>query len=323
MKHSENLDQLVPALIKAQAEMGAIVKSEIVSGKKFSYGYATFEDIMEVVKPALETNGLVLSFMPDNLDGKPALTTFIGHISGQFTESTIPLISVSGGSNKAQALGIIFTYTKRYSSGAAFALPIIDDTDGRFDDSDYDDNIEVVDDDDDDVDEKFEQFENQVETTIKKFVNRYELDEEIAFAFLKKTPLSNGETFDDIGEIGAKILIKLAGIVIDNEIERFGLSEADTREPLAPTSKAIVKARDPDDIVRLTDEGLAILDILVEDAENEPEPEPEPAPKKKRGRPRKAKAEESEPIEEPADPDDADAINSFDDIPFAPDEEEE
>jgi hypothetical protein len=279
MKQSNELDQLIPALIKAQSEMGAVVKSEIVKGKKFSYGYATFEDIMEVVKPVLKENGLALSFLLDNLRGEPALTTVLAHTSGQFYESTIPLISVAGGSNAAQALGIIITYTKRYSSGAMFSLPIIDDTDGRFGDDDYEgeepepeprsrrkrkpepepepeeDSVEL------DI--------AKAQKPIDQFARKWKLPKSRVNAIMSKRPLEESEDMKQLKERMMYGLRGLADSVITDKEEELGLSKTASAEPLNPLFKAFIDATAPKEIDRITEESIEILNMVAKDAEED------------------------------------------------------
>lgn len=319
MEHSEDLDLLAQALIKAQNEMGAVVKSETVKGKSFSYQYATFEDILEVIKKPLADNGLVLTHMLDNINGAPAITTFVVHTSGQFMQATIPLVKVSGGSNAAQALGIVITYTKRYGTGAVFALPIVDDTDGRFADDDNTETVSTHKKTESNAD-PLDDLEQKIEATIQKFGKDFNIDKQVVFNLCEAKPLSEGTTADEIKTIGLNILLKLSRVVIDNEIDQLGLAIEFTKEVLAPISKAIVKAGTPKEIIELTEQGLALLELAAEDSGKEDkEPEPKPAPKSRRGRQQR----EPEPVEEsdnPDDDDDTEDLEAFDKIPFGDNE---
>lgn len=57
MNQSESITKLMPALIEAKKEMGVVNKSEQVSyGNK--YTYATLEDYLDIIAPALSNNSL-------------------------------------------------------------------------------------------------------------------------------------------------------------------------------------------------------------------------------------------------------------------------
>ncbi len=76
----------------------------------------------------LTKHGLSIMQLPDNIDGKPALTTIVMHTSGQFQKATTPLLIEK---ETAQGYGSALTYTRRYGYAAALQIVIDEDDDGN------------------------------------------------------------------------------------------------------------------------------------------------------------------------------------------------
>lgn len=123
MNSSENLSNLIPALIKAQAEItNATLDSK---NPHFKSQYASLESVLAAVKPALNKNDLVL-IQPIlvGADDKPFIKTTIIHKSGEYISSRAPVIFEK---HTAQAAGSGYTYARRYSLLALVAIGSEDD----------------------------------------------------------------------------------------------------------------------------------------------------------------------------------------------------
>src|SRR3990167_1808824 len=104
--------ELAAALAKAQSEFppierGKTVRVQTKTGGSYTFTYAPLDEILAAVKPVLSENGLALSQLLSNLDGKPALRTMLLHASGGFLEDICPL-PVHGG-EPALVMGISFS----------------------------------------------------------------------------------------------------------------------------------------------------------------------------------------------------------------------
>src|SRR2546430_4961085 len=93
-------DGLYPALLevqKAAPHLRKDAKAEVPtkSGGKFTYTYLTLETLLDLLRPALTGNGLVVVQAPTHLDGHPALRTKIVHASSaeEIEEGTPLLLS--------------------------------------------------------------------------------------------------------------------------------------------------------------------------------------------------------------------------------------
>src|SRR5215831_16677975 len=83
---SAEIKDLFTALAKAQGMFAAADKST-----KGQYGmYATLNDILSATKDGREQNNLALIQIPSNGEGQTiAVTSILGHSSGQWIESTL------------------------------------------------------------------------------------------------------------------------------------------------------------------------------------------------------------------------------------------
>ena len=131
MKRSDSIVELATALSKAQAQFGAVRKTG--TNPMFKSSYATFDDIIGAVRAPLSEAGLSYMQMLDEHAGLPALTTTLMHGSGEWIESTVPLVSISGnrGTNEVQAFGSALTYMKRYALASMLGVASDEDDDGN------------------------------------------------------------------------------------------------------------------------------------------------------------------------------------------------
>ena len=116
------------ALAKAQSEFGPVIKN-----RKANYGnYADLGAIIDVVRPALNRNGIFLSQKISSDEKGVVVETILAHESGESISSGplfMPVGAVKG--SQAQAFGSARTYACRYSLSSFLGIAADDDDDGR------------------------------------------------------------------------------------------------------------------------------------------------------------------------------------------------
>ena len=124
---NESATNIYKALAKAQAEFAPVVKN-----RKANYGmYADLGAIIDVVRPALNRNGIFLYQKVTSQEDGVVVETILGHESGETLSSGplfMPVGEVRG--SKAQAFGSARTYACRYSLSAFLGICADDDDDG-------------------------------------------------------------------------------------------------------------------------------------------------------------------------------------------------
>lgn len=120
------------AFLTAQAEFPEIPKNKTAridtkGGGSYSYQYADLPDVLGVVRPILNANGLAVAQVLGGDAEGITVTTRIYHKSGHFEEFG-PLTLPSGGT--AQAAGSAVTYARRYGLAAALGIAPDEDDDG-------------------------------------------------------------------------------------------------------------------------------------------------------------------------------------------------
>jgi len=123
---SESLNELVPALVKAQAEFTAIPKDS--TNPFFKSNYAGLPVVVEKASPILSRHDLAISQHIGNEDGLDVLTTYLLHSSGQFIAHSMRLHLTK---DDSQGMGSATTYARRYSFMAVLGLVADDDDDGN------------------------------------------------------------------------------------------------------------------------------------------------------------------------------------------------
>lgn len=132
MIQSEEISELLAALVEVQSELQTIQKGETAQGTKFSYKYASLDAIAQEIKPILHNHGVAYMQSVGGLNSNAlTLTTRIFNSKGQYIEDTAALPPVNGGSNAAQALGMSITYMRRYALSAMLGITSDEDTDGN------------------------------------------------------------------------------------------------------------------------------------------------------------------------------------------------
>ena len=130
MNQSQSLDQLFTALAKAQGEMTAAAKD--CANPFFKSRYADLSSVWTACREPLSKNGLSVLQIVQSTDLGDVLHTTLGHSSGQYMTSTMPIrIKTGGGGNDLQALGAAITYLRRFALSAIVGVAPDDDNDGN------------------------------------------------------------------------------------------------------------------------------------------------------------------------------------------------
>jgi len=134
MRTSENVADLLAALSKAQGEFSNPERNRTVevrtkSSGTYSFTYATFDAIIEMVRPVLTKHGLAFIQSPETNSGNVLVTTRLGHSSGQWLESDLA-VSL-GDDDGPQQIGSCITYLKRYSLCSMLGIAAEEDDDGN------------------------------------------------------------------------------------------------------------------------------------------------------------------------------------------------
>ena len=114
---SQPLSNLAAALIKFHEAVPTIHDN---SESHFG-GFANLPGVLSNIGPALRTAGLVVSQLPENVDGQPGLRTTLLPTSGDSLTS-VTLLAVNAGRNATQEWGKAVTYQRRYALLAALGL---------------------------------------------------------------------------------------------------------------------------------------------------------------------------------------------------------
>ena len=129
MNQSPQLDQLFTALAKAQGEMSAAAKD--CANPFFKSRYADLSSVWTACREPLSKHGLSVLQIIQSSDLGDVLHTTLGHSSGQYMTSTMPIRIKTDGKNDIQALGATITYLRRYALSAIVGVAPDDDNDGN------------------------------------------------------------------------------------------------------------------------------------------------------------------------------------------------
>lgn len=127
IKTSETIQALAEALSKFQSECPVVAYDS--TNPFLKNKYASLSAIVQAAKPALSNAGLsVLQFVTQE-----GIATRILHKSGEWIESTAPMLEITEekGKSTAQVYGSIITYLRRYTYSAALGIVADEDTDGN------------------------------------------------------------------------------------------------------------------------------------------------------------------------------------------------
>lgn len=118
-------NELAQALIDFQAAVPTIHQND----SSFHGKFANLPGVLSTIGPALRAHGLVVSQLPEDINGQPGLRTTLLHTSGQSLTAVTPL-SINAGKNGTQEWGKAMTYSRRYALQAVLGLCVgIEDND--------------------------------------------------------------------------------------------------------------------------------------------------------------------------------------------------
>lgn len=121
---SEQVNELFIALSKAQGEFRLVEKS--ANNPFFKSKYADLGSFIKESREVLCKNGLCVTQTTVHENGILFLTTFLGHVSGQWIKGTIPIQCTK---NTPQEMGSAITYARRYAFAAITGMTGGDDDD--------------------------------------------------------------------------------------------------------------------------------------------------------------------------------------------------
>lgn len=134
---SENINELMSALAKAQGQMNPAFKDS--TNPHFKSKYADLASIWQACREPLATNGLAVTQTMDLAGEKQVLVTTLGHSSGQWMKSLMLLPIQKPG---AQEVGSCLSYCRRYSLASICGV-YQDDDDGEAAQHSYRDNAKL------------------------------------------------------------------------------------------------------------------------------------------------------------------------------------
>jgi len=126
---SAELDQVAPALVKAQSGLEPIRKEHTANAGRARYSYAKIEDVVRQTLPIVNRAGLFVGQSQDPEIGPDVVIyTLLMHVSGQYaiTACRVPTDRQAG----PQGTGSAHTYARRYALLAALGIAAEDD-DGK------------------------------------------------------------------------------------------------------------------------------------------------------------------------------------------------
>jgi len=126
MEHSEQLNELAAALVKAQAIIEGAAKDS--TNPFFKSKYADLFSVWNAVRKPLTDNGLSVVQMPGVFDSQgnlASLDTLLLHESGQWIKSTLQ--TPVGAKVDPQGVGSAITYMRRYALMSATSVTPEDD----------------------------------------------------------------------------------------------------------------------------------------------------------------------------------------------------
>jgi len=104
------LSNLAAALIEFHEAVPTIHDN----AESYHGGFANLPGVLSNIGPALRASGLVVSQLPEDINGQPGLRTTLMHTSGEHLSAVTPL-SINSGKNGTQEWGKAVTYSRRYA----------------------------------------------------------------------------------------------------------------------------------------------------------------------------------------------------------------
>lgn len=126
MQMSESIKNIAAALVKAQSEMGAVVKG--ADNPYYKSKYADINDVIKTVKEVLNNNGIAflqpLKVKEVANEKVNIVETMLLHTSGEYLVGEIEVIVKD---KDPQKLGMSVTYSRRFGLQSMVGLPAEDD----------------------------------------------------------------------------------------------------------------------------------------------------------------------------------------------------
>lgn len=127
MSQSESINEIIPALVKAQAAMKCPAPNS--RNPHYKSDYADLSEFIKEARKPLTDNGIAF-VQSTRVEGDvPILVTTIYHTSGQWISGEYPLLAAK---NDPQGLGSAMTYARRYTMAAILGLAKSDDDDDGY-----------------------------------------------------------------------------------------------------------------------------------------------------------------------------------------------
>lgn len=123
-RETSELDKLLASLAKAQKSIKVAKKDS--NNPFFKSAYADLVSVVKAAREALCDNGLSIMQRIDKEEGRMMLFTRLGHASGQWIESVIP---IHPSNSNIQTLGSYLTYLRRYTYAALVGVVAADEDD--------------------------------------------------------------------------------------------------------------------------------------------------------------------------------------------------
>lgn len=127
MKTSEQLNEIAPALAKAQSQMLPAEKNAI--NPHFKSSYSNLTAVFDAIREPLSSNGLAIMQEATSNNSGVSVTTRLLHVSGQWIEFEPLIIPV--GKATPHAVGSAISYAKRYAVSAALGIVAHEDDDAN------------------------------------------------------------------------------------------------------------------------------------------------------------------------------------------------
>lgn len=122
MRQSEQINELVTALAKAQGKITGALKDS--ANPFFKSKYADLASCWDAARDHLSANGLAVLQLPSSTDTHIAVETILTHSSGQFISETLSMVPADF---KPQTVGSVLTYLRRYGLSAMVGIAQVDD----------------------------------------------------------------------------------------------------------------------------------------------------------------------------------------------------
>jgi hypothetical protein len=128
MYQSNEINELMSALAKAQGKMTGALKD--CANPFYKSKYADINSVWTACRVPLSENGLaVTQTVHEKENGEVYLKTTLGHSSGQWMASIMPIRIKSTGKNELQELGGCLSYLRRYALSALVGVTAAEEDD--------------------------------------------------------------------------------------------------------------------------------------------------------------------------------------------------